>query len=118
MENLENSPAAQPENQSMRQELEGLRSLVVSLLVLMIVLSGTFNLFLLRQVKTARADLPALRQVVADYNKNSAPAINEFVKRLSDYSKTHPDFVPVLVKYGIIKPSGAPTAAPAAPAKK
>jgi len=40
--------------------------------------------------------------------------MNDFVSRIKEYGRTHPDFAPVLAKYGL-KPT-APAAAPVAPA--
>jgi hypothetical protein len=131
MDNLENQPvlaAPQPEVADLRAQFESLRHLVISVLVLLIVVSGTFNIFLLRQAKSARADVliiqPQITQLVAEYKKSSEPAINTFVKQLSEFGRTHPDFAPVLAKYGI-KPGmttgTAPTNAappPAAAPKK
>lgn len=122
----------EPTMQELRQAYESLRHLVISVLVLLIVVSGTLNLFLLRQAKYARSDLAAIKpqvtQLVADYNKNKAPLINDFAKKLVEFGDKHPDFMPILLKYGITKQTttGAPPAsatspappAAAAPAKK
>jgi hypothetical protein len=60
----------------------------------------------------------------AEYQKQSGP-MTDFVKKITDYGRTHPDFAPILAKYNLNKPAGAtgalPAAAtspPAAPAKK
>ena len=95
-----------------------------------IVISGTFNIYLLRQWRTASKDLAGIRpqaaQMIAEYQKVSAPLMTDFVKKITEYGRTHPDFAPVLAKYGL-KPAGttaevpataAPQARPAAPAKK
>ena len=56
---------------------------------------------------------------IAEVTKKQTPAINEFVNRLAEYGRTHPDFVPVLTKYGITTTatSAAPSAVPAATKK-
>lgn len=56
---------------------------------------------------------------IAEVTKKQTPAINEFVNRLAEYGRTHPDFVPVLTKYGITTTatSATPSAAPAVPKK-
>jgi hypothetical protein len=42
--------------------------------------------------------------------------MENFVKQLSAYGSTHPDFQPILRKYGIVQQSTAAPIAPAAPA--
>jgi hypothetical protein len=129
MDNLENTPP-QPDVAELQEQCDSLRHLVVSLLVLMLVVSGTLTIFLVRQWRFTRNDLVALRsqlnpqinQVIADYTRNKAPAINDFLHKLGDYSKTHPDFAPIAAKYGIkpnsptsaIPPVGTPPPAPKA----
>jgi hypothetical protein len=113
---------SEPTIQELRQAYDSLRHLVISVLVLMVVVSGTLNLFLLRQAKYARADLAAIKpqvtQLVADYNKNKAPIIQDFARKLVDFGEKHPDFMPILQKYGITRQSttGAPPASATSPA--
>src|SRR5258707_5910237 len=95
----------QPSVAELGEQLADLRHLVVSLLILALVVSGTLNLYLLRQVKFTRDDLqaflPHATQMIAEFNKTSAPAMREFLLKLIDYGKTHPDFMPIAHKYGI-----------------
>ena len=120
---MENTPNPVPTPSSDISELESLRHLVLSTLVLVIILSGTFNIYLWRQLKYARADLTTMRpqanQIVGDYNK-SFPGMQEFMHRLTEFGRTNPDFVPILAKYGQ-QPTNAPVSAPVTkgpPAKK
>jgi hypothetical protein len=77
---------------------------------------------LLRQWRTTSKDLAAIRpqatQMIAEYQKSSGPAMENFVKRITEYGHTHPDFVPVLAKYGLkpAAPTNAPPVKPAATA--
>ena len=41
--------------------------------------------------------------------------MDDFVRKITDYGQTHPDFAPILAKYGI-KPAVPAAAAPAVPA--
>lgn len=111
-------PAAKPELSELRAQYESLRSLVVSLLVLLLIISGTFNLYLLREVKYSRDDLAALRprisRLVADYDRVTAPLIKNFVTQLQEFGKKNPDFTPILAKYHLT-PGSTPNTAPAAP---
>jgi hypothetical protein len=100
--------------------------LVVSILILVIVISGTFNIYLLRQWRSLSRQLAVFRpqatQEIAGYQKSEFPYEQEFVKKLTEYGQTHPDFAPILTKHNL-KPAG-PTEAtttspqPAGPPKK
>jgi hypothetical protein len=115
MDNLENPPVAQLDLDQLRAQYNSLHGLVVSTVVLLIVFSMSFNLYLLRQLKFTRAELGAIRpqaqQIIADYQAGSGRAMDEFVKKIAEYGQAHPDFAPILVKYGI-KPTPPAAAAP------
>jgi hypothetical protein len=116
MDNAENQISAQSEVSELRAQYDSLHHLVASILVLLIVVSGTLWIYLLRQVKSTKSELEAIRpqamNIITQYQKTTGPATDEFVRRLMEFGRTHPDFVPVLTKYGI-KPAGAPGAVPA-----
>ena len=88
----------------------------MSVLILVIVISGTLNIYLLRQWRTASKDLAGIRpqaaQMIADYQRVSAPLMTDFVKKITEYGRTHPDFAPIMAKYNL-KPAGSTGAAPA-----
>ena len=120
--NLETKPAPQPSD-DLQAQIDSLRQTVLSLLVLCVIVSGTLCIFLVRQHKMVANDLKVVRpqasQIISQYTKVTGPAMQEFVKKLSDYGKTHPDFAPILLKYGLTNApttaaptSVAPTAAP------
>lgn len=118
MDNIENTPAVQPDVADLRAECDALRHLTTSLLILLLVISGTLNLFFLRQFRASRAGATELRQMVADYNQNTVPAINDFLHKLLDFEKKYPDFSPILSKYGV-RPgtfTGVPPVSAIAPA--
>jgi hypothetical protein len=129
MENLDIKTPLQTSDNDLQAQCDALRHLITSTLILVIVISGTFNIYLLRQWKTTSKDLAGIRpqaaQMVADYQRVSAPLMNDFVVKLTEYGRTHPDFAPILAKYNL-KPTattGVPTIAPttslpAAKAKK
>jgi len=129
MDNVEIKAPIQANTNDLQDQVDALRHLMVSILILVIVISGTLNIYLLRQWRTVSKDLAGIRpqaaQMIAEYQKVSAPLMTDFVKKITEYGRTHPDFAPVLTKYGLKPP--APTAAapapaaaqqPAAPAKK
>ena len=117
MDNLDNAKPSQTGADDLQAQFDALRHLVVSILILVIVMSGTLNIYLLRQWRSVSKDLAGVRpqaaQMIADYQKVTGPLMTDFVKKLTEYGRTHPDFAPVLAKYNI-KPAGATGAAPTA----
>jgi hypothetical protein len=125
MDNFDNKAPTQPGTNGLQDQVDGLRHLVVSILILVIVVSGTFTIYLLRQWRAVGKELtnfrPQATQVIADYQKVSVPVMTEFLKKITDFGRTHPDFMPILAKYNIKPTAGTGTAPPSAvpaPAKK
>ncbi len=118
MDNLDTPTPSQPGANDLQAQVDGLRHLVVSLLILVIVMSGTLNIYLLRQWRSVSKDLAGVRQqaaqMMAEYQKVTGPLMTDFVKKLTEYGRTHADFAPVLAKYNI-RPPGATNAPPTAP---
>jgi hypothetical protein len=118
MDNLAPNTPAQADANDLRAQFDQLRQLIASVLILVIVISGTLGIYLLRQWQTSRKDLAAIRpqasQMILEYQKVSGPLMNDFVKQIADYGRTHPDFAPVLAKYGIkpASPTNTPLEAP------
>ena len=116
MEETQVKPAPQPEATDLQAEVDSLRRLVVSVLILLIVLSATGDIYLFRQVKQSREDLRSIRPqvsgMIAEYQKNSEPFMRDFLNKMAEYGRTHPDFAPILSKYSI-RPAGATGAPPA-----
>ena len=115
MDNLDNRTPIQPNTNDLQAQCDALRHLIVSILILVIVISGTLGIYLLRQWQSSRKDLAAIRpqaaQMIAEYQKVSAPLMTDFVKKVTEYGRTHPDFAPILAKYGL-KPGGPTGAVP------
>ncbi|MEO5804725.1 MAG: hypothetical protein ABIR24_14465 [Verrucomicrobiota bacterium] len=108
-----------------REQYEGLRKLLLATLVAVLILSGSLNIFLLRQMAFIRKDLesarPKVSQLLASYQKNEEPEIKRFVNTLVGFARTHPDFNPILAKYKIVPETPtaiAPTGVPTKPASK
>src|SRR5262245_46175250 len=120
METPETPVSSHPDLAELQAQFASLRQTVVSLLVLIIVLSGSFNLYLLRQVNYSRKDLENIRQqagpVITDYQTNSGLAMDTFIQKLQEYGRVHPDFQGIIKKYGLDKPApGTTNAATATP---
>jgi type II secretory pathway component PulF len=93
-------------------EIAALKNQVFTLLVALIVVSGTLTVYLYRQVSLAGKDLTQGQQLSNVLSQNEA-AVSTFVTRLVSYGEKHPDFQPVLKKYGIAPVPGVPANAPA-----
>lgn len=96
-------------------EIAALRNQIFTLLVALIVVSGTLTVYLFRQATVAGKELAAAKNLIATVNQDQNKII-PFVNQLAAYSKTHPDIVPLLTKYGI-GPNGIPVTAPVATKK-
>jgi hypothetical protein len=128
MDNLDIKTPLQPFANDLQAQYDALRHLVVSVLILVIVISGTFNIYLLRQWRTTSKDLAGIRpqagQMIREYQEKSGPLMTDFVKKITEYGRTHPDFAPILTKYNIrtAGSTGAPpvtsTSPPATTPKK
>jgi len=117
-EELKSEPQIQADEISaLREQYDSLRQLVIAVLVLVIIVSGTLWIYLMRQVKDTTRALnevrPQATNMIANYEK-AKPVLDNFVKNLQDYGRAHPDFVPILNKYGIN--SSTPTPAVSNPA--
>jgi len=96
-------------------QIAALRTQVFTLLLALIIVSGTLTAYLYRQATSTRKDIEALRpqaeQVIGTFNQNQK-LMTDFINQLVAYSQTHPEFKPVLAKYGVV-----PNAAPVTPKK-
>jgi hypothetical protein len=85
-------------------QIASLQRQVMILLLVLIVVSGTLTTYLFYQSRIMGKDLAAIEpeavQILNGYNQNE-PRLQKFVQQLVGYGQTHPDFQPVLKKYGI-----------------
>jgi hypothetical protein len=121
IDNIPSAPVASP-SEDLQTQVDKLRQLVQTILVLAMVVSGTFTIYLTRQVKYSREDLQAIRpqatNMIGLYEKNVGPATDEFIKKLAVYGGKHPDFAPIMTKYNLQSAlTNAPAKAAPAPAK-
>ena len=104
-----------PENNfDSNSEIAALKNQVFSLLIALIVVSGTVTVYLFREASLVGKDLEQAEKLdpVVDQNDN---ALKNFVNTLAAYGEKHPDFLPLLKKYGIVPVPQTP--AGTAPAK-
>jgi hypothetical protein len=92
-------------------EISALKNQVFTLLLALIVVSGTLTIYLYRDASLKGKDIEAIRpqaqQLIGAFNQNQKLMI-DFVNALVAYGQTHPDFQPVLRKYGIAPQPAAP----------
>ena len=116
MNESETNSSAQTE---LMDQIVALRHQVFTLLLVLVVVSGTLTVVLYRQAKLTGRDIaiikPQATQIIAAF-KRDLPLMENFVKQLTAYGGTHPDFQPILKKYGIV--ATQPAATPVVPAKK
>ena len=118
------SSTGRSEIDQLRADNNALHSMLIGLLLVLIVVSGTVFVFLLRQAHYAKQDLnmigPSYTNARLQYDRSRA-IIDDAVKKLQDFGRTNADFVPVLAKYNLLENASPTTSAPKgarAPAKK
>jgi hypothetical protein len=103
-----------PAQTDVMDQIVALRHQVFTLLLALVVVSGTLTVVLYRQARLTGKDIeaikPAATQIIENF-KRERPAMENFVKQLTAYGATHPDFQPILRKYGVV-PQPQPAAAP------
>jgi hypothetical protein len=83
----------------LQRSFQSLRRMFHVLLVILLVLTGSFSLYLLREVIFVRRQVRELSQFVTNYDKNSKPVMQDFLTKLQAFAKINPDFAPILAKY-------------------
>jgi hypothetical protein len=108
-----------PVQTELMDQIVALRHQMFTLLLALVVVSGTLTVILYRQAKLTGKDIVAIRpqatQMIETFKRERA-GMENFVKQLTAYGATHPDFQPVLKKYWIAQQPGNAPAAAAAPA--
>jgi len=112
----QNKPADVLEASDSQAQFLWLRKQVVSILILLIVLSGTLNVFMFRSWRWSNVDLGVIRpqagQMIAEFQKVNAPVIDAFLKNLATYASAHEDFRPIIARYpGLFSVTVTPSAA-------
>ncbi len=78
-----------------------------SLLLALIVVSGTLTGYLYRQASVLHKDIDANQQVINAVNDNKK-GMTDFLNALAAYGQTHPDFEQqIMLKNGLVPPPGA-----------
>ena len=83
-----------------QQEISALKNQVFTLLVALIVVSGTMTAMLYQQASQANKDIAQGQQLASVLNQNEQN-MGAFAAKLVTYSEKHPDLKPILAKYGL-----------------
>ena len=102
---MENSPVSsspQPDLKDLQAQCENLQQIVSSLLLVLIVVSATLSIYLLRQWRFVKGEVEGLTpqavQMITEHT-NSYAMTQDFVRKVAEYGRTHPDFAPIMDKY-------------------
>jgi hypothetical protein len=110
-----NTPELPPDQKDEMVSIEVVAALqrqVFALLVALIVVSGTLTAYLYRQTSVMGRDIDLMRPRVMSFATNQTTYVN-FLNQLGAYGQVHPEFRPLLAKYGIVpNPNAAPAPAP------
>ena len=96
-------------NSDSNPEISALRNQVFLLLVALILVSGMLT-FQFYEEARATHHLVAQATAMSENWKQNQPQINNFINQLVAYGQAHPDFKPVLAKYGIAPDPAHPIA--------
>jgi cell division protein FtsB len=88
-------------------EIAALKNQVFTLLVALIVVSGTLTIYLYRQVSLENKDIAQAERASAELTTNDE-AIVTLVQRLEAYGQKNPDFQKTVLKKYNISPGPAP----------
>src|SRR5882762_9755085 len=114
---IEPEPPSQTDAlESLQRAYHGLRTLMDTILMILLVLTWSVNIFLLKQLSLVRNEVEERQRFIAEYEKNTVPLMSEFLTRLQGFTKTNPDFTNILYKYWM--PTNASAAAPVFPRSK
>ena len=98
-------------------QVAALQRQVFTLLLALLVVSGTLVAYLGYESYHLNKDINAINTQVVQPYKQKLPAIQSFVSQIIAYGQARPDFRPILVKNGVVAATPAPAAnAPAKPA--
>jgi len=96
--------SAQPDLRDLQAQCNQLQQLVTSLLLILIVISGTLTIFLLRQWRFSKSEVDALTPAVIQLNAehmNNYGYTQELARKLAEYGKTHQDFSQIVSNYNL-----------------
>jgi hypothetical protein len=116
MDDTQTQSQTQSQLADLREQCEQLRSLVSSLLLLLLLVSLTLTIFLARQWRFSKSQIDLMSSqagpIITEFNKN-LPAMQDFIRKLNEYAKTHADFGPIVTRYHLNEVLSKPGTSPA-----
>ena len=98
-----NGPEEKFEVEELREELNSLRILLSVSLILLIVFGFCVDRYLFKQISLLGEQTKVPQQQVDKFaTQYNLARASEFWNNLVVYSKSHPDFVPILAKYSAV----------------
>jgi hypothetical protein len=88
----------------LKEQCAGLERRLTLVLLGLVLCSLTVTGFVGLQVRRIGKDLDAVRpqaRQVAEASAKEMPVVQTFMTKLTDYGKTHPDFQPIVTKFGL-----------------
>jgi hypothetical protein len=101
-------PSSTTPLEDLQRSYRSLRAMLIWVMLILLIVIGSFCLYLLREVVFVRRQVKELTQVVASYDKNSKPVMQDFLGKLQVFARSNPDFTPILTKY--YNPTNPPVA--------
>lgn len=98
------TPTDLPATDDLSGQVASLRRQITSLLLALIVVSGTFTVYMWYQSRITGKAIGALQPQAIQITKlfeQNRPGMEKLVHQLIVYGQSHPEFQPVLKKYGI-----------------
>src|SRR5262245_4745142 len=86
---------------TLEAQIRSLQALVLGALMASMLLSVGVNIYFYRQVSMLSKELRAATRLVQEFDSSKRQLINTFATNLVVYARTHPDFVPILQRYGL-----------------
>jgi hypothetical protein len=107
----DNTPESSEEQVStLRHQLTSALFLVLALSVIMTWFFGYQCYFAYTESRDLKPAAVEARKRLEDFKANREPNFLGMVRKLQDFSKTHPDVLPILNKYGVMQITNAPAA--------
>jgi hypothetical protein len=97
--------------EDLQAEVQALRTLLSVTLIVLLVFSFCINWYIFRQASMARSQVDSDKKAAEQIQAPAFMLWNDFV----EYSKTHPDFAPIIEKYRQSFPNNPPAAAATRP---
>ena len=130
--NIDSTKPASSENAELRATCAELESQIFTLRIVLLLAVAVTGLFFWREgnlngavVAQMQPQVTQISQYLGQLEKQGSSfekqmqALQAIAMRLSDFGKTHPDYQPILAKYGIqVAPASSPAPAPATAAAK